>query len=98
MTFFTATLFPILLMLGNWQVERGAEKRGLENKYLAQLAGLPAKPSPAALVFRLKREVYQCSKSLLLYYFYVSLPVSVVAWCFYSKTLTNLTVGACGMP
>ncbi len=49
MTFFTATLFPILLMLGNWQVERGAEKRGLENKYLAQLAGLPAKPSPAAL-------------------------------------------------
>lgn len=49
MTLFTVTLVPILLMLGNWQVERGAEKRGLESSYLAQLASLPTKPAPAAL-------------------------------------------------
>ena len=49
MALFTATLFPILLMLGNWQVDRGAEKRDLENKYLEQLAGLPVTPTAAEL-------------------------------------------------
>jgi|TARA_B100000768_G_scaffold178652_1_gene194803 cytochrome oxidase assembly protein ShyY1 len=49
MTVFTVILFPVLLMLGNWQVDRGAEKRGLENKYLEQLAGLPVKPTRIAL-------------------------------------------------
>ena len=49
MTIFTIILLPILLALGNWQVSRGEEKRGLESKYLTQLAGLPVLPSPATL-------------------------------------------------
>jgi cytochrome oxidase assembly protein ShyY1 len=49
MSIFTLLLTPLLLLLGNWQVDRGAEKRALETQYLAQLAGLPAPPDAASL-------------------------------------------------
>jgi surfeit locus 1 family protein len=54
MSIFTILFMPLLLALGNWQVERGAEKRGLEAKYLAQLAALPAQPTPSALATSFK--------------------------------------------
>lgn len=49
MSIFTLLFVPLLLALGNWQVERGAQKRGLEAEYLAQLAALPTQPTPASL-------------------------------------------------
>ena len=41
MSIFTFLLLPILLSLGNWQVQRGALKRELETAYLEQLTRLP---------------------------------------------------------
>lgn len=49
MTSLLLTALPILLLLGNWQVNRGAEKRELEYKYLEQLTGLPQEPEVQAL-------------------------------------------------
>jgi len=36
-------------LLGNWQVQRGEQKRSLENQYLAKLTELPVRPSPESL-------------------------------------------------
>ena len=41
MSIFALLLLPILLALGNWQVQRGAFKRELETAYLEQLTRLP---------------------------------------------------------
>ena len=41
MTLFVAFLLPGVSLLGNWQLERGAFKRGLETQYLAALTQLP---------------------------------------------------------
>lgn len=49
MTALFLIMMPILLLLGNWQVERGEQKRSLENQYLAKLTELPVRPSPESL-------------------------------------------------
>ena len=49
MTAFFFLMMPILLGLGMWQVERGEQKRALENQYLAKLTELPLSPSPETL-------------------------------------------------
>ena len=41
MTVFVLLFLPILLALGNWQLQRGALKRELESNYLQQLTQLP---------------------------------------------------------
>ena len=41
MSLFTLLMLPILLALGNWQLERGALKRQLESAYLEQITRLP---------------------------------------------------------
>lgn len=45
MTLFAIVMIPLLLRLGTWQVQRGSEKRDLENQYLAQLTQLPVPPT-----------------------------------------------------
>ncbi len=47
MTTFVAVMLPLVLSLGSWQVERGAEKRGLEMDYLERVTMLPVRPNPA---------------------------------------------------
>ncbi len=47
MTAFVAVMLPLVLSLGSWQVERGAEKRGLEMDYLERLTTLPVRPDAA---------------------------------------------------
>jgi surfeit locus 1 family protein len=49
MTALLIFMLPVLLSLGAWQLERGAQKRTLENQYLAKLTELPVAPSPEAL-------------------------------------------------
>ena len=44
MVFFVA-FFPLLVGLGTWQLNRAAEKRSLESKYLEQLTKLPVAPT-----------------------------------------------------
>ena len=41
MTGFVIVMLPLLLRLGNWQVQRGALKRDLESQYLEKLTELP---------------------------------------------------------
>ena len=41
MTAFVIVMLPLLLSLGNWQVQRGALKRDLESQYLEKLTELP---------------------------------------------------------
>ena len=41
MSLFVLILLPLLLALGNWQLQRGALKRDLETDYLQQLTQLP---------------------------------------------------------
>lgn len=41
MTGLVIVMLPLLLSLGNWQVQRGALKRDLENQYLDNLTELP---------------------------------------------------------
>ena len=41
MTGFVIVMLPLLLSLGNWQVQRGALKRDLESQYLEKLTELP---------------------------------------------------------
>ena len=41
MSVFVLLLLPLLLVLGNWQLQRGALKRDLETDYLQQLTQLP---------------------------------------------------------
>ena len=41
MSVFVLLLLPLLLVLGNWQLQRGALKRDLESDYLQQLTQLP---------------------------------------------------------
>ena len=40
-TLFVVLLLPLLCWLGNWQLERGAQKRALESAYLDSLTRLP---------------------------------------------------------
>lgn len=49
MTCFIALMLPLLLSLGNWQLQRGAYKRDLENQYLAKLTELPQQISAQTL-------------------------------------------------
>lgn len=49
MTAFVVVMLPILISLGLWQLERGGQKRALENQYLAKLTELPLPPSPQTL-------------------------------------------------
>ncbi len=48
MTLFVVIFLPLLVSLGFWQLDRGAEKRGLENDYLKQLTKLPIRVGGAA--------------------------------------------------
>ena len=41
MTALVIVMLPLLLSLGNWQVQRGAFKRDLESQYLEKLTELP---------------------------------------------------------
>lgn len=41
MTLFVVCFLPLLILLGNWQLERGAFKRSLEEQYLSRLTLLP---------------------------------------------------------
>jgi cytochrome oxidase assembly protein ShyY1 len=41
MTLLSVLGVPLLLALGAWQLERGSQKRSMENEYLAQLTRLP---------------------------------------------------------
>ncbi len=45
MTVFVMVMLPVLASLGIWQLNRGAEKRALENDYLRQLTRLPQTPA-----------------------------------------------------
>ncbi len=47
MTIFVAVFLPLVLSLGWWQVQRGAEKRGMETDYLDRLTALPVRPDSA---------------------------------------------------
>ena len=47
MTAFVAVMLPLVLTLGSWQVQRGAEKRGLEMDYLERVTTLPVRPDAA---------------------------------------------------
>ena len=47
MTVFVALFLPLVLSLGWWQVQRGAEKRGMETDYLNRLTALPVRPTAA---------------------------------------------------
>ena len=49
MTGFVLFMMPILLALGNWQVQRGDYKRQLENQYLSKLTELPQTPNSETL-------------------------------------------------
>ena len=49
MTGFFLVMMPLLIALGNWQLQRGEYKRELENQYLAKLTELPKIPTPEAL-------------------------------------------------
>ena len=49
MTGFFLVMMPLLIALGNWQVQRGDDKRQLENQYLAKLTELPQIPTPKTL-------------------------------------------------
>lgn len=49
MTGFFLVMMPVLIALGNWQVQRGDYKRQLENQYLAKLTELPQTPNPETL-------------------------------------------------
>ena len=44
MTLFVAAMLPVLVSLGLWQLDRGAEKRTMESDYLAKLTELPREP------------------------------------------------------
>lgn len=41
LSLFTAVFLPLLLVLGNWQLSRAAEKRGLIDEYMQAIGGLP---------------------------------------------------------
>ncbi|NKC00483.1 MAG: hypothetical protein GKR90_18615 [Pseudomonadales bacterium] len=45
MNLFVGAFVPITILLGVWQLDRGAEKRYLENAYLTQLTTLPVAPT-----------------------------------------------------
>ena len=49
MTGFFLLMMPLLITLGNWQVQRGDYKRQLENQYLAKLTELPRTPNSETL-------------------------------------------------
>lgn len=49
MTAFFLVMMPLLVALGNWQVQRGDYKRQLENQYLAKLTELPQRPTQETL-------------------------------------------------
>ena len=49
MTGFFLVMMPLLIALGNWQLQRGEYKRELEYQYLAKLTELPQIPTPEAL-------------------------------------------------
>ena len=49
MTLFVVCFLPLLIFLGNWQLDRGAFKRSLEEQYLSRLTVLPVnldQPTP----------------------------------------------------
>lgn len=50
MSLFVAFFLPILLLLGNWQLDRAAYKRSLEAEQLQRSNQLPASPGPEVLV------------------------------------------------
>ncbi len=46
MSLFVAFFLPVLLLLGNWQLDRAAYKRSLEAEQLERSGQLPTSPSP----------------------------------------------------
>ncbi len=49
MTIFVMIFLPLVIGLGYWQLERGAEKRRMEFQYMSKITELPVPPEHAAL-------------------------------------------------
>lgn len=49
MNLFVAVFVPLTISLGLWQLDRGAQKREMENAYLTKLTELPVAPSAQSL-------------------------------------------------
>ncbi len=52
MTLFVAVMLPLVTGLGVWQVQRAAEKRAFEDRFLARITALPVVPGPAVEDFQ----------------------------------------------
>mgnify|MGYP001824456429 CR=1 FL=1 len=68
MTLFTALLLPVVLSLGNWQLERAEDKRAFEVAYLERIGALAAPPGDSLADFQRVRLVgsYQSGQDFLL--------------------------------